>query len=111
VYRVFPVRLRWKGKDVSNLGQLPVVKAPVRSLQHGPLAQQIERNLQQRAALFSDPLIDLRTVRLVLGDVSYSHLRKLIKNGTLKTFRIGKRGHYKVRQSVLEALLAKGDQP
>ena len=94
-----------------ELNSLPSVKTPVRSVQRGPLAQQIERNLQQRAALLADPLLDLRTVRFALGDVSYSHVRKLIQNGTLKTFRIGKRGHYKVRQSVLQALLAKGDQP
>src|SRR6266852_2697111 len=106
MHRIFPVRQRWKGEDVSNLDTLPAVKAPI---QRGPLAQQLERNLQQRTALFSDPLLALREVRVALGNVSYSQLRKMIKDGTLKTFRIGPRGHYKVRASVLQALLAKGD--
>lgn len=87
----------------------PPVRRAVRPVAHGTLAAQIERNLAQRSALFSDPLLDLRTVAAALGNLSYSTIRKLIASGELKTFRIGKRGHYKVRQSVLCALLAEGD--
>ena len=94
---------------MSNLSQLPAVKAPIQALQRGPLAAQLERNIQQRAALVADPLLPLREVRLVLN-VSYSQVRKLISNKSLRIFRIGK-GHIKVRQSVLMELLTKGDQP
>jgi len=87
----------------------PNLKTPVRPLQRGPLAMQIEKQIAQRSALFSDPLLDLKTVSTALGGASYSRLRALIKSGKLKVFRIG-RGHMKVRQSVLSALLAEGDQ-
>jgi excisionase family DNA binding protein len=94
-------------KAVSNPSNL---KTPVRPLKHGRLARQIEHQLTQRSQLlFDDPLLPLSDVAVALGGVSYSHLQKLIKNGTLKVFRIG-RGHRRVRQSVLQELLAKGDQ-
>lgn len=94
---------------MSNLGTLPTIKSPIQSWQRGPLAVQLEKNIQQRALLASDPLMPLAEVRLVLN-CSYSQVRKLIANGSLRIFRIGK-GHIKVRQSVLMELLAKGDQP
>ena len=87
----------------------PPLTTSVRQMQRGPLAAAIERSIQQRQAIVGDPLLDLRTVRVALGNCSYSYLRKLILDGTLKTFRIGARGHHKVRQSELEKLLAKGD--
>jgi excisionase family DNA binding protein len=92
---------------VSNLGTLPAVKAPNQSVQRGPLARVIESNLRKRDELFSDALLPLREVRVALG-VSYSQLRKLIKEGTLRTFRIGK-GHIKVRTSALRELMERGD--
>jgi hypothetical protein len=87
----------------------PPLQTPVRQTQRGPLAVAIERTIRQRQAILGDPLLDLRTVRAVLGNCSYSYLRKLITDGTLPTFRIGPRGHHRVRQSALESLLAKGD--
>ena len=87
----------------------PNLKKPFRQVQRGPLAAQIERNLQQRAAILGDPLLDLQTVRLALGGISYSRLTKLVEDGSLKVFRIG-RGHRKVRQSALQALLDQGDR-
>jgi hypothetical protein len=74
-----------------------------------PVRQLVERSIQQRQAILHDPLLDLRTVRQALGGCSYSYLRGLIASGELPTFRIGKRGHHKVRQSELQKLLAKGD--
>jgi hypothetical protein len=78
----------------------PTLETPVREL--------VEKSLRARSAITSDPLLDLRTVRLALGGCSYSYLRSLIASGELKTFRIG-RGHHRVRQSALAALLARGD--
>jgi hypothetical protein len=74
-----------------------------------PVRRVVESALKARSAILGDPLLDLRTVRAALGNCSYSYLRKLILDGTLPTFRIGKRGHHKVRQSVLESLLRTGD--
>jgi excisionase family DNA binding protein len=75
-----------------------------------PVRQVVESALKARAAILGDPLLDLRTVRAALGNCSYSYLRKLITDGTLPTFRIGKHGHHRVRQSELQKLLAIGDQ-
>lgn len=90
-------------------GNLCGLKVPIRRPQSGSLTMQIEKQLAQRSALFTDPLLDLRTVAAALGGVSYSRIRSLIKSGKLRVFRIG-RGHMKVRQSVLSALLTEGDQ-
>ncbi len=75
-----------------------------------PVRQVVETALRARSAIrLGDPLLDLRTVRAALGNCSYSYLRGLIISGKLPTFRIGKRGHHKVRQSELQKLLAEGD--
>jgi excisionase family DNA binding protein len=84
---------------------------PLRQTFRGPLAQQIERNLQQRQALFADPLLDLATCRVALGGISESTLNKLIKAGELPVVRIGKNGHRKVRTSALRTFLDKGVKP
>ncbi len=85
------------------------LKSPVRPAQRGPLASQVQRQLKLREELFYDPLLPLRDVQVALGGVSYAHIRKLIADGTLKVFRIG-RGHMKVRASVLKKLLQDGDR-
>lgn len=86
------------------------VDTPLRQTFRGPLARQIEHQLSQRAALFSDPLLDLATVRVALGGISPSKLNQLIRDGELRTIRIGRRGHRKIRTSVLKAFLATGVQ-
>lgn len=88
----------------------PPLTTPVRQVQRGPLAAALERSIQHRQAILGDPLLDLRTVRAALGNCSYSYLRKLIVDGTLPTFRLGKHGHHRVRQSELQKLLKQGDQ-
>jgi excisionase family DNA binding protein len=88
----------------------PPLTTSVRQMQRGPLAKAIERSVLQRQTILADPLLDLQTVRAALGNCSYSYIRKLIADGVLQTFRIGARGHHRVRQSTLEALLKKGDQ-
>lgn len=93
---------------MSELARIPVLKAPLHA-QRGPLARQIERNLEQRAALFADPLLSLKDAKAVLG-VCEATLRRFIKRGILPVVRFSPRGHLKVRQSALQALL-KGDQP
>jgi Helix-turn-helix domain len=94
-------------RAVPELAQIPRLKAPSHSFQRGPLARVIERNLQQRDELFSDPLIDLRTARLIFG-VCESTIRRWIKLKILPVVRFSPRGRLKIRTSVLQALLAKG---
>jgi len=74
-----------------------------------PTHKVVESVLKARSAILGDPLLDLRTVRAALGNCSYSYLRKLIADGSLPTFRLGRHGHHRVRQSALQALLKKGD--
>jgi hypothetical protein len=85
-------------------------KSPVRPARNGLLAQQVQRELALQNELLSDPLVDLRTARLTLG-VGYAQLNRYVAKGHLKVFRIGPRGHRKVRLSSLRALLAEGEQP
>jgi hypothetical protein len=56
----------------------------------------------------ADPLIDMRTTRLTIG-VGYAQLNRYIAQGRLKVFRIGPRGHRKIRLSSLRAFLAEGE--
>jgi hypothetical protein len=93
----------WFLVETSNL------KSPVRPAQRGALATQIQRQMKLHEELFYDPLLPLRDVQVALGGVSYANIRKLIAQGTLKVFRIGK-GHMKVRASVLKKLLQEGDR-
>jgi len=84
-----------------------IANTPLYQTFRGPLAQQIENVLAQRAALMADPLLDLATCRVALG-IGYSKLGQLLKSGELPSVRIGKRGHRKVRTSALKAFLAEG---
>jgi Helix-turn-helix domain len=92
---------------VPELARLPVLKAPLHA-QRGPMARAIERNIEQKAALLSDPLLDLKDAKAVFG-VCESTLRRWIKLKILPVVRFSPRGHLKVRTSALQALLAKGD--
>lgn len=72
-----------------------------------PLSRAIERNLEQRNLLLSDPLLDLKDVKQVFG-VCESTLRRWIRMGVLPVIRFSPRGHLKCRQSVVQKLLAEG---
>jgi hypothetical protein len=98
------------GGSVPELNSLPSVKTPVHPRRFSSLAAQVTKQLQLKAELFGDPLLSLAEVAAALGHPSYSSIRKLIKSGALKTWRIGKRGHHRVRLSALRALLAMGEK-
>jgi hypothetical protein len=97
-----------KGRRVSELTALPSFKAPVRATLRSPLALQVERQIAAKNRLMADGLVDLKTAQLALGNPCYSTLRRWIKSGILPVVRFSKRGHYKVRQSVLDELRSKG---
>lgn len=84
------------------------LKTPVSPSRSGRVRRLLARQEELRNQLTSDPLLDLETVRTVLG-VSYGTLNRLLATGRLKKFQIG-RGERKVRQSALAAYLAQGDQ-
>jgi hypothetical protein len=73
------------------------------------LTRVIEQHAKDQQILFADPLLDQRTVRVALGNCSYSFLRKLILSRRLAGWRPSPRGHFKVRQSSLKAFLAQGE--
>jgi hypothetical protein len=74
-----------------------------------PLARQIEHTAERRAQLFADPLLSLKDAKAVLR-VSEATVRRWIKLGILPVVRYHPRGHLKIRQSALQAMLAKGDR-
>lgn len=73
------------------------------------VGQQVQRALALQNELLGDPLIDLKTAALALGGCSYPTLNRHIASGRLKAFRIGPRGHRKIRLSSLRSLLAEGE--
>ena len=78
------------------------------SFSNPAIGKLIERQLQERAELYSDPLLTGKEVRDVLR-CSYSHLRKLIVTGRLPAWRPTPTGQYRVRQSALRTFIEKGD--
>lgn len=83
------------------------VKNPVGPMQRGRVGRVLQRQQELRDELTQDPLLDLETVRAVLG-CSYGTLNRLLSSGVLKQFQVG-RGRGRVRQSALREFLAQGD--
>jgi hypothetical protein len=80
-----------------------------RAQQRGRVGQLLQRQQELQAQLTADPLLDLATVRSVLG-CSYGKLNGLLARGELAYWQPVKFSERKVRQSALAAYLAKGDQ-
>ena len=80
-----------------------------RSQQRGRAGQLIQRQQEIHAQLAQDPLLDLATVRAVLG-CSYGKLNKLLHDRVIPYWQAVKFSERKVRQSALAAYLAAGDQ-
>ena len=62
------------------------------------LLAQHQRVREQKQDLTIDPLMPLREAVGMLGNPSYSLLRKWIADGSLRCWRAGK-GHYRIRLS------------
>jgi hypothetical protein len=71
------------------------------------LVQASEAAQRRKQELSVNPLLNLREIVPMLGFPSYSLLRKWIKNGELKVWRSGIRGHYRVRLSWVAEFLDK----
>jgi hypothetical protein len=84
-------------------------KLPVRAAKNSLLGQQVQRALALQEELLRDPLVDLRTARLTLWGCSYATINRYIAEGRLKVFRVGPRGHRRIRLSSLRALLAEAE--
>lgn len=80
-----------------------------RTEQRGRVGQLIQRQEEIRAQLVADPLLDLGTVRSVLG-CSYGKLNRLLATGAVPYWQAVPLSERKVRQSALSAYLASGDQ-
>lgn len=80
-----------------------------RTQQRGRVGQFLQRQEEIRAQLVADPLLDLGTVRSVLG-CSYGKLNKLLATGVIPYWQPVKFSERKVRQSALAAYLKAGDR-
>jgi hypothetical protein len=94
---------------VPEPNNLPPVKTPVHRVPPSSLVQQLARQQTLKAEILADPLLPMREAKMLLGNPCISLLRKWVKNGTLKTWRVGPRGHFKVRLSEIRRLIALGD--
>jgi hypothetical protein len=74
------------------------------SQRRGRVGQLIQRQQRLRQQLVADPLLDLATVRSVLG-CSYDKLNRLLATGAIPYWQPVKFSERKVRQSALTAYL------
>jgi hypothetical protein len=82
--------------------------SPVRQTFRGPLAKQVEQQLETRRLLTADPLVPMSFAKVALG-ISESTLNALIRSGELgPVVRFGKHGHRKIRSSVLQRFMDTG---
>jgi hypothetical protein len=98
------------GGSVPELTNPPILKAPVRLRQFTPLVLQTSKALVAKAEMYVDPFLSLREFAAAVGSPSYSVIRKWISSGQLRTWRIGKHGHHKVRLSEVCRFIASGEQ-
>jgi excisionase family DNA binding protein len=82
-------------------------KASMRPLIGNRLSRLVARQEENHAKLSADPLLDLKTVRTILG-ISYSGLNRLIHSKKLTAWQVG-HGARRIRTSVLNAYVASGD--
>jgi excisionase family DNA binding protein len=93
---------------VPELDSLPNVKTPIRT-RVTPLMLQTQKQLELKQAMLGDPLMPLSEAAPMLGNPSYSTLRKWIRNGSLHVWRAG-RGHYKVKLSEVRRFVGAGEK-
>lgn len=85
-------------------------KSAIRPEVSGRFSRLVQKQEELNARLTRDPLIDLKSVRSILG-ISYSQLNRLIKERKLPVWQACPHGSRRVRSSALDAYLASGDQP
>ena len=76
-----------------------------------PVGKTIARQLAVKDELYSDPLLSLTEFRAATGSPSYSHVRKLIKDGKIQVWRPYPKAHMKIRLSEIRRFLASGAVP
>lgn len=72
-----------------------------------PLLAQMQRCLEVRREIISDPLLTTTEARILIG-CSYSHLRHLILANQLATWRPNPRAHIRIKLSEVQRYLASG---
>ena len=87
--------------------RVPPVKTSVRHRSTSLLLQH-QKVREQKQALTIDPLMPLREAIGLLGNPSYSLLRKWIADGSLRVWRAG-RGHYRIRLSEVQRFLTSNE--
>jgi excisionase family DNA binding protein len=86
--------------------RIPPVKTSVQQ-RATPLLAQHQKVREQKQALQIDPLMPLRECVGMLGNPSYSLLRKWIADGQLRVWRAGK-GQFRVRLSEVQRFIDAG---
>jgi excisionase family DNA binding protein len=86
-----------------------LITAPVKVYrkQPSPLLAQMQRCIEVRREIISDPLLTTGDVRTLIG-CSYSHLRHLILTNQLAIWRPNPRAHIRIKQSEVLRYLASG---
>jgi excisionase family DNA binding protein len=90
-------------KSMLNPNRIPPVKMAVNK-RATPLLAQHQKVREEKESLTIDPLMPLREAVPMLGNPSYSLLRKWVKDGTLRCWRAG-HGQYRVRLSEVQRFL------
>jgi hypothetical protein len=84
------------------------VRAPVKNRQPS-LSRPAQQAQARKEALVRDPLLALRDCQSLLGNPSYPVLKKWIKDGSLRVWRVGN-SHYRTRLSWIEEFIASGNK-
>lgn len=92
---------------MQNLNRIPPVKTSVTQRSRA-LLDQHQKVREEQAAMSIDPLMPLRQVVGMLGNPSYSLLRKWQKDGTLRCWRAGGRGQFRIRLSEVKRFIDAG---
>jgi len=101
-----PVRLRWKGRRLSTIATVHPLRTP-NSRRNSPLSRLLERDLDTRAQLLSDPLHSLAEAAEVLR-ISEATINRLVQIGRMPVIRFSPKGKRFVKRSVLQRLLSEG---
>jgi hypothetical protein len=95
---------------MSHLKQIPPVKTAVHQ-RATPMLLHSQRAREAQEAMRVDPLLPLSAVVEMLGNPSYSLLRRWIADGELRVWRATNgRGHFRVRLSEIERFRAAGEK-
>jgi hypothetical protein len=81
---------------------------PTQRRQYSLLAKELLRQQEQTSELFRERILSITEVRAALGGLTAGTIRKWLRCGYLKGFRVGRLGHWKI--PVSEVLRLRGEK-